>query len=235
VVCLTKKSLRPPRSAFFLFRYAVSCPRAKFTHNYWVLVICSSYKKVEITGRWTKSKPPVIPSVIHHLQNPLESTNTNLCLIINFIPFMLEIEHVIPNSVWYECDCIKYSVNIQHVPYHCQTIGPKYLVFVILIGISLLYTTDESVTMPQSVVCYIVNFVVCRGNRGGALCYKSEGRWFDSRWGHWIFQLTWSFQPHYSPGADSASNRNKYQESSWGGGVVKVRPARKINNLIAVC
>jgi hypothetical protein len=25
-----------------------------------------------------------------------------------------------------------------------------------------------------------------------------------------------SFQPHYGPGVDSASNRNKYQESSWG-------------------
>jgi hypothetical protein len=23
-----------------------------------------------------------------------------------------------------------------------------------------------------------------------ALCYKPEGRGFDSRWGHWIFQLT---------------------------------------------
>jgi hypothetical protein len=25
-----------------------------------------------------------------------------------------------------------------------------------------------------------------------------------------------SFQPHYGPGVDSASNRNKYQEPSWG-------------------
>jgi len=29
------------------------------------------------------------------------------------------------------------------------------------------------------------------GDRGStmvkALCYKSEGRWFDSRWCHWIF------------------------------------------------
>jgi hypothetical protein len=25
-----------------------------------------------------------------------------------------------------------------------------------------------------------------------------------------------SFQPHYGPGFDSASNRNEYQESSWG-------------------
>jgi hypothetical protein len=41
-----------------------------------------------------------------------------------------------------------------------------------------------------------------------------EGREFDSRWGHWIFQLTQSFQTHYGPGVDSASNRNEYQESS---------------------
>jgi hypothetical protein len=30
------------------------------------------------------------------------------------------------------------------------------------------------------------------------------------------FQLMWSFQPHCGPGIDSASNRNEYQESSWG-------------------
>jgi hypothetical protein len=29
------------------------------------------------------------------------------------------------------------------------------------------------------------------------------------------FQLTQSFQPHYGPEVDSASNRNEYQESSW--------------------
>jgi hypothetical protein len=27
-----------------------------------------------------------------------------------------------------------------------------------------------------------------------------------------IFQLAYSFQPHYGPGVDSASNRNEYQE-----------------------
>jgi hypothetical protein len=31
-----------------------------------------------------------------------------------------------------------------------------------------------------------------------------------------FFQLTESFQPHYGPGLDSASNRNEYQETSWG-------------------
>jgi hypothetical protein len=30
-----------------------------------------------------------------------------------------------------------------------------------------------------------------------------------------FFQFTYSFQPHYGPGVDSASNRNEYQESSW--------------------
>jgi hypothetical protein len=29
-------------------------------------------------------------------------------------------------------------------------------------------------------------------------------------------QLTYSFQPHYDPGVDSASNRNEYEEFSWG-------------------
>jgi hypothetical protein len=41
-----------------------------------------------------------------------------------------------------------------------------------------------------------------------------------------------SFQPHYGPGVDSASNRNEYQEHSWGD---KGRPARKVDNLTAIC
>ena len=44
------------------------------------------------------------------------------------------------------------------------------------------------------------------------LCYKSEGRWFDLRWCHWIFTDIKSFRSHYGPGVDSASNRNDYQE-----------------------
>jgi hypothetical protein len=45
-----------------------------------------------------------------------------------------------------------------------------------------------------------------------ALRYKLEGHGFDSRWCHWNFSLTLSFWPHYGPGVDSASNRNKYQK-----------------------
>jgi hypothetical protein len=49
------------------------------------------------------------------------------------------------------------------------------------------------------VVCtvFLVLFRLCTfiiGDRGGAvvkvLRYKSEGRWFDSRWWHWNFSLT---------------------------------------------
>jgi len=44
------------------------------------------------------------------------------------------------------------------------------------------------------------------------LRYKSEGHGFDSRWCHWNFSLTQSFQPHYGPGVDPAANRNEYQK-----------------------
>jgi hypothetical protein len=40
-----------------------------------------------------------------------------------------------------------------------------------------------------------------------AMRYKPEGRGIDSRWCHWNFS-----QWHYSPGVDSASNINEYEE-----------------------
>jgi hypothetical protein len=58
-----------------------------------------------------------------------------------------------------------------------------------------------------------------------ALCYNPEGHGFDFRRGHYIFQMTLSFQPHTGPRVESASNRNEYQESSWvvkGGGCVRL-------------
>jgi hypothetical protein len=45
-----------------------------------------------------------------------------------------------------------------------------------------------------------------------ALCYKLEGRGFDSRWCHWDFSLTQSFRPRCGPGVDSAPIRNDSQE-----------------------
>jgi len=49
-----------------------------------------------------------------------------------------------------------------------------------------------------------------------ALCYKSEGRWFDASWKLEIFIDIKSFRSHYGPGVDSASNRNEYQEHLLG-------------------
>jgi hypothetical protein len=46
-----------------------------------------------------------------------------------------------------------------------------------------------------------------------------------------FFSINYSFQPHYGPRVDSASNRNKYQEISW----VQGRPARKADNLTPIC
>jgi hypothetical protein len=46
-----------------------------------------------------------------------------------------------------------------------------------------------------------------------------------------FFQFKQSFQPHYDPDVNSASNRNEYQKSSWGKG----RPSRKADNLTAMC
>jgi hypothetical protein len=37
---------------------------------------------------------------------------------------------------------------------------------------------------------------------------------FDSRWNHWVFQLTYSFQQHYGPGVYSPSNKNYYKKPS---------------------
>jgi hypothetical protein len=49
-----------------------------------------------------------------------------------------------------------------------------------------------------------------------ALRYKPEGRGFDSRLSLEFF-IDMIFRPHYSPGVDSTSNRNEYQEYFLGG------------------
>jgi hypothetical protein len=56
---------------------------------------------------------------------------------------------------------------------------------------------------------------VVRGHAGvqldEALCYKPDGRGFDSGRCQWRV----SFRPHHGPGVDSASNRNKYQKYNY--------------------
>ena len=77
------------------------------------------------------------------------------------------------------------------------------------------------------------------GDRGGTvvkvLCYKSEGRWFDSRWCHWNFSLTSFFRSHYGLGVDSASNRNEYQRYFLGGSKWLVRKADNLTTILCRC
>jgi hypothetical protein len=47
-----------------------------------------------------------------------------------------------------------------------------------------------------------------------------------------FLQFTWSFQLHYGPPVDSASNRNEYKKIFLGS---IARPARKADNLTAIC
>ena len=61
--------------------------------------------------------------------------------------------------------------------------------------------------------CYTEYIIAECGTVVNVLCYKSEGRWFDSRWCHWSFSISLSY---YGPGVDSASNRNEYQENFLG-------------------
>ena len=70
------------------------------------------------------------------------------------------------------------------------------------------------------IVWEIKYYTELRGDRGGTvvtgLCYKSEGRWFDPRWCHWNFSLTYSSRSHNGPRVDSVFNRNEYQENFLG-------------------
>jgi len=48
----------------------------------------------------------------------------------------------------------------------------------------------NGITLPF----FTLTHFILKGDRGGTvvkvLCYKSEGRWFDSSWCHWNFSLT---------------------------------------------
>jgi hypothetical protein len=58
-----------------------------------------------------------------------------------------------------------------------------------------------------------------------ALCCKSEGAGFDSRWCHLNFSLTQSIRPDYGPGVGSACNRNEYRVYFLGEGSLKAAGA----------
>jgi len=55
--------------------------------------------------------------------------------------------------------------------------------------------TGDNIIQCMRFACWITDATNTHlGNRGSTvvkvLCYKSEGRWFDSNWCHWNFSLT---------------------------------------------
>jgi hypothetical protein len=75
--------------------------------------------------------------------------------------------------------------------------------------------------ITRSDIGFYIRLMHCRGARDSAVGWGTMLQAGRSRVRFLMrsldfFQFTSSFQPHYGPQVDSASNRNEYQESSWG-------------------
>jgi hypothetical protein len=76
--------------------------------------------------------------------------------------------------------------------------------------------TGSADTTPSQLYIYYFLYGTSKLSRGSAVGWGTMLQAGRSRVRvpmRWIFS---SFQPHYGPGVDLASNRNEYQESSWG-------------------
>jgi hypothetical protein len=74
-------------------------------------VVFSSFQN---TRRWKKSKNPVILSVIHHRQNPLEST-LNVFGVLHLVEFEVLTEVIMKNFVFWDvkpCILVKVSLRL---------------------------------------------------------------------------------------------------------------------------
>jgi hypothetical protein len=85
------------------------------------------------------------------------------------------------------------------------------------IGRSDFRLSTLSCKRPQPQTCVYVHTYMCMYNHSSIYTwythkYKPEGRGLESRWGNWIFQCIWTFQPHRGLGVYSANNRNMYQK-----------------------
>jgi hypothetical protein len=66
-----------------------------------------------------------------------------------------------------------------------------------------------------------------------ALCYKSEGRGFETKYSQ-FFSINLFLPAALPPGVHSTSNRNEYQKQKMSLGS-KVRPVLRADNLTAIC
>ena len=117
----------------------------------------------------------------------LMSSCCSLCWYMYFIHNTKAVQHMEPPEMHLNT-CCSLSADTSLVEEICST-----PLFFMTLAVMITY----SVLNVRIIVLYILNWEVYRrkwGDRGGTvvkvLCYKSEGRGFDSRWCHWNFSLT---------------------------------------------
>jgi hypothetical protein len=66
-----------------------------------------------------------------------------------------------------------------------------------------------------------------------ALCFNSEGRWFETQWGQWISSMYLDFP--LSPGVYSAYKRNERQKQKRMFFGSREQPTCKADNHTAIC
>jgi hypothetical protein len=67
-----------------------------------------------------------------------------------------------------------------------------------------------------------------------ALCWKPEGRGFETRWGDWNFSVYLILPAALGPGVYPASNRNEYQKQKNNIWESRARPVRRADDLTAI-
>jgi hypothetical protein len=77
------------------------------------------------------------------------------------------------------------------------------------------------------------------GERGSivvkALCYKPQGRRFETRWSQWTFSIYLILPAALGPGVYSAFNKNEYQKQKKMFVESRALPVRRADNLTAIC
>ena len=128
--------------------------------------------------------------------------------------------HVVTLCVQYstvQYSAVQYS-TVQYSTCHVVTLCVQYSTVQYISCCYVIRTVQYSTCHVVTLYLHCLSFVSNAHETLGAaaqlietLRYQPEGRGFDSRKCHSNFSLALSFQPHYDPGTDLASNRNEYQ------------------------